>query len=180
MMRRGGWLVSWALLGMFAFATVAEAQEVSSVVSRAGRFVFGGSLGFQTGTVDDTAVAVGLGLDYYLTDNFSIGPLVQLGTTSDLLQLGVSVQAKYTFDLAGLPALKPHVEAGLGLLTTDLDRPGGGQDDTSYLIPLGVGLEYRLTPRVSLDTTLLFNFTNLDVESDSFFVTWFLGVRIPF
>lgn len=183
MHKRGVWFVGSLVLVALLLGATAEAQEVPASVSRAGRFVFGAGLGLQADTLDDTAFAVGAGGDYFFTNNFSLGPLLQFGLTSDLFQLGLTAQAKYTFDLPQVPALKPHVEGGIGFLYADLDRPGTGKkDDTSFLIPLGVGVEYRLSPRISLDTTAFFNFTDVTVRNkdENFFFTWLLGVRIPF
>lgn len=174
-----GFLVLAALL----ICAVAEAQQVPAAVSRAGRFVFGAGLGFQAKTVDDTAFAIGLSGDYFFTNNLSIGPLMQFGVTSDLFQFGLSAQAKYTFDIPQVRELKPHLEGGIGFLYANLDRPGhGSKDDTSFLIPLGVGVEYRMSPRLSLDTTAFFNFTDITVRNKDkdFFFTWLLGVKVPF
>lgn len=183
MTKRWLWLTGSLLLASLLFGAVAEAQQVPSSVTRAGRFVFGAGVGLQGDTVDDTAFALGVSGDYYLNNNLSIGPLLQFGLTGDLFQLGLTAQAKYTFDLPDLPAIKPHLEAGIGFVYADLDQPRGRSgDDTSFLIPLGVGLEYRLSSRISLDTTLFFNFTDLDIgnKNDNFFLTWLVGVRIPF
>jgi hypothetical protein len=183
MTRRFRRLTGCLLAAMLSIGALAEAQEVPSSLSRAGRFVLGAGLGLQADTLDDTVFAFGFSGDYYLTSNFSLGPLMQIGTSSDLFQFGLSAQAKYTFDIPEFPALKPHLEAGIGFLYADLDRPGvRGGDDTSFLVPLGVGFEYRFNPRLSLDTTLLFNFTDLNVRGgdDNFFLTWLIGVRIPF
>jgi hypothetical protein len=171
------------LVAFLLVAAVADAQQVPSAATRARRFVFGAGVGLQGDTVDDTAFGLGVSGEYFLSNNLSIGPLFQFGLTGDLFQFGLTAQAKYTFDIPDLPALLPHLEAGLGFIYADLDRPGDrGGDDTSFLIPLGVGLEYRLTSRISLDTTVFFNFTDLDVGSgdDNFFLTWLVGVRIPF
>jgi len=183
MMKRSLWFAGYLLLVPLLAGTVAEAQQVPSSVSRAGRFVFGAGLGFQANTVDDTAFAIGLSGDYFFTNNLSVGPLKQIGVTGDLFQLGLTAQAKYTFDLPRVPELKPHLEGGIGFLYANLDRPGhGSKDDTSFLIPLGVGFEYRLNPRLSLDTTALFNFTDVSVRNKDrdFFFTWLVGVKIPF
>ena len=183
MMKRSLWFVGCLLLATLLASTMAEAQQVPPSVSRAGRFVFGAGLGLQANTVDDTAFAIGLSGDYFFTNNLSIGPLMQFGLTSDLFQFGLSAQAKYTFDLPQVPELKPHLEGGIGLLYASLDRPGrGSKDDTSFLFPLGVGLEYRLNPRLSLDTTAFFNLTDISVRNKEkdFFFTWLLGVKIPF
>jgi len=97
--------------------------------------------------------------DYYLSQGFSIGPLFQFGFTGDLFQFGFSGQAKYTFDLKAIPALKPHVEAGVGVVYADLDLSRGrSEHDTSFLFPLGIGAEYRPSNSLSLDNTFLFNF----------------------
>jgi opacity protein-like surface antigen len=104
-----------------------------------------------------------------------------MGFTGDLFQLGVTAQAKYTFDLKQIPALKPHVEAGIGFIYSNLDgRLWEDEDDASFLIPLGIGAEYRLTDSISLDTNFLFNFTNLDVRDKEFFFTWLVGIRYRF
>jgi hypothetical protein len=159
---------------------IAEAQQYTAD-RRTDRFFFGATLGFQTDTPDSTAYAIGLYGDYYLTRGLSIGPLLQMGFTDDLMQLGLTAQAKYTFDLANIPQLKPHVQAGLGFIYADLDQGNWrSEDDTSFLIPFGVGAEYKLTNSISLDTTILFNITNLDVGDEDFFVTWLIGLKFAF
>src|SRR5574337_460057 len=170
-----------AVLGLFfLLAGVAEAQQVRSTESRTGKFVFGASMGLAGDTPDGTAFALGLSGDYYITQGFSIGPLLQMGFTGDLFQLGLTAQTKYTFDLPRVPELKPHVDGGLGFIYADLDQPGGHKHGTSFLIPIGGGVEYKLNDRISLDTTLLFNFTDLHVQNEHFFVTWLVGVKVPF
>lgn len=183
MRRRSVWFAGCLLLAALLASAAADAQQVPASVSRAGRFVFGAGLGLQANTVDDTALAVGLSGDYFFTNSLSIGPLMQFGMTNDLFQFGLSAQTKYTFDLPRMPELKPHLEGGIGFLYANLDKPGrGNKDDTSFLIPLGVGFEYRLNPRLSLDTTAFFNFTDISVKNKDrdFFFTWLLGVKIPF
>jgi opacity protein-like surface antigen len=104
-----------------------------------------------------------------------------MGFTGDLFQLGFSAQARYTFDIDAIPALKPHIEAGIGFIYADLNRSRGrDEDDVAILFPLGFGLEYRLTKSLSLDTNFLFNFTDLDVRDDYFFFTWLVGMRYRF
>jgi hypothetical protein len=173
---RAGAVLSLVLL----LAGVADAQERRLTESRTGKFALGMGIGLAGDTPDGTAFAAGASVDYYFTQGFSIGPLLQTGFTGDLFQFGLSAQAKYTFDLPQIRELKPHVEGGIGFLHADLNRPGGDESDTSYLIPIGMGVEYKLSPRLSLDTTLLFNFTDVDVRNEDFFVTWLVGVRLPF
>ena len=174
--------VVWVVITvvMVALTPIAEAQQYATD-RRIDKFFFGAAMGLQTDTPDSTAYAIGLYGDYYLTRGLSIGPLLQMGFTDDLMQLGLTAQAKYTFDLANIPQLKPHVQAGLGFIYADLDQGSGrSEDDTSFLIPFGVGAEYKLTDSISLDGTVLFNITDLDVRDEDFFMTWFLGLKFAF
>ena len=165
----------------FALTPFTEAQGVQSEEERTGKIILGGGLGLMADTPDGTAFALGLSGDYYFTQGFSVGPLLQMGFTGDLFQLGLTAQAKYTFDIEQIPALKPHIELGIGFIYGDLNRSGGrDEDDFGVLFPLGFGVEYRLTKSISLDTNFLFNFTDLNVRDESFFFTWLVGVRYRF
>jgi len=172
------WVVIAAVI--VVLTPIAEAQQYTAD-RRTDKFFFGAALGLMTDTPDSTAYAIGLYGDYYLTRGLSIGPLLQMGFTDDLMQLGLTAQAKYTFDLANIPQLKPHVQAGLGFIYADLDLGNGrSEDDTSFLIPFGIGAEYKLTDSISLDGTVLFNITDLDVRSEDFFMTWLIGLKFAF
>jgi opacity protein-like surface antigen len=169
------------IVAFLALTRFGEAQNVQSEDQRAGRYIFRAGLGLQANTPDGTAFALGFSGEYYVTQGFSLGPLLQMGFTGDLFQLGLTYQAKYTFDLKEIPALQPHMEAGVGFIYADLDRGrGGSEHDFSFLFPLGIGAEYRLTNSISLDNTFLFNFTDLDVRDTHFFFTWLVGLRYRF
>jgi hypothetical protein len=139
-------------------------------------------LGLQAGTADGTAFALGFKADYYLDEHFSLGPLLQFGFTGDLTQVGMSAQAKYTFDMPRIPELKPHLQGGLGFIHVNVDCPplpcaGGDDNDTGFLIPFGGGFEFEISRNAQLGTTLLLNFTDADV-SPNLFMSWFFGFRI--
>src|SRR5512137_2990669 len=109
-------------IALLVFIGIALASiDANAAENRTGKLFLGTSLGVQSDTADGTAFALGLYGDYYLTPNFSIGPLLQMGFTNDLSQFGLTAQAKYTFDI-GVPKLKPHVQAGLGLIYADIDN----------------------------------------------------------
>ena len=169
------------LLFCLMLALPATAQQ-RAAESRRGKFTVGAALGLQGETADGTAFAIGVSGDYFLTDNISVGPLLQIGLTNDLTQIGFSAQAKYTLDLPDIPDLTPHFQGGIGFIHADVDRgPFFDADDTSFLIPIGVGADYKLTQDISLESTLLFNFTDLDEGvNDNFFITWFVGARFHF
>ncbi len=179
MKKRGLICAGVIILVFLALTQFAEAQRVQSKDQRAGRFILGAGLGLQADTPDGTAFALGFSGDYYVTREFSVGPLLQMGFTGDLFQLGLTAQAKYTLDLKEIPELKPHVEAGLGFIYSDLKK-GRHEDDVSFLIPLGIGAEFKLNNALSLDNTFLFNFTDLKVRDEHFFFTWLVGVKYRF
>jgi len=144
---------------------------------RTGQFTLGVDIGLQAETADATAFALGLSGDYFITHNFSVGPLFQFGFSDDLFQIGPTIQAKYTFDLPANPKLKLHLQGGIGFIYAELPN----SNDTSFLIPLGFGGEYRLNQQISIGSTVLFNITNLDdVRNENFFFTWLTGVRFRF
>ena len=96
--------------------------------------------------------------DRFLQRNVSLGPLVQLGFTGDLTQVGFSGQGKYWIDLPETDnRAKVVLQAGIGFVHADFFR-----NDTSWLIPLGIGVDYALTRTVSLTGTFLLNFPDLD------------------
>jgi hypothetical protein len=185
MRKSAGYLAALLTAVLMLTTGLAEAQtrsaDVPEAVSRAGHFYWGAGLGLMGGTVDGETFALGGNLDYYFTHELSVGPLLQMGITGDLFQPGLSGQVKYMMDVRQIPALKPHVEAGIGFIYANLDRARFSNDDVSFLIPLGFGLEYRFSRRLSLNTTVYLNFTSLDPgKHDNFFTTWLIGARFPF
>ncbi len=125
---------------------------------KTGTLSAGGAIGFLANTPDDAAFAFNVNADYFLNRNVSVGPLFQLAATGDLFQVGFSGQGKFWIDLPGTEnRAKLTLQAGLGFVHSDLF-----ESDTSWLIPLGVGVDYMLTPKISFTTTFLLNFTDLD------------------
>jgi hypothetical protein len=126
----------------------------------AGTWTGGGGLGFLANTADGTAFAMNLNAETFINRSFSVGPLLQLGVTGDLTQIGVSGQVKYWIDLPNIAkGLKLTAQGGLGFVYTDFRG-----DDTSFLVPIGVGLDYALSNTVSATATFLLNFTDVDPD----------------
>jgi hypothetical protein len=122
-----------------------------------GRLIPGGGLGFLGNTPDGTAFAVNGSLDYFVDDQVSLGPLVQMGFTGDQALLGLSGQGKYWFLLPGTNGRsRAAITAGLGFMHADFRG-----DDTSFLIPIGVEYGYSLPSGVDLTATALVNFSDL-------------------
>ena len=172
------WVGLLAVVLALTAAESAMAQHTSSP-DKTGRFELGADIGLMGGTIDGTAFAVGISGDFPVAPHITVGPLLQIGVTGNLTQLGVTGQVKYTLDIPDLPQLKPQFQAGIGFLYADLDFGPSSSSDTSWLIPIGMGLEYRAMKNLYFDTTLLFNFTDMNIrnQSDDFFITWFVGVR---
>jgi hypothetical protein len=96
--------------------------------------------------------------DRFVSRNVALGPLLQLGFTGDMTLIGFSGQAKSWIDIPETDnRLKLVLQAGIGFVHADFR-----QADTSWLVPLGVGLDYAVNQTVSLTTTFLLNFTDLD------------------
>ncbi len=144
-----------------------------------GKVRIGTDIGFHAGTVDDTDFALGAYGDYFLSDQFGVGPLLQFGITDDLFQFGMSIQAKGLFEVFDYSNLFLEVQAGLGFIHADLDMKDTTRSDTSVLVPLGIGLEYRLSEQVSISSKLLFNITSLELRGmadDEFHTSVFFGL----
>ena len=169
------WIGILTVVLLLAVMGSAHAQQTSSQdLTR--RFELGANLGFSGGTIDGTALAIAINGDYLATPHIAVGPLIQFGLTEDLFQIGVSLQAKFFLDLPDTPQLKPHLQIGVGFIHADF---GNTFDDTSWLIPIGMGVEFRVDKNLYLDSTLLLNLTDLNIPgaSDDLHVTWFVGLR---
>jgi hypothetical protein len=124
----------------------------------AGTWTGGGSIGFLANTPDGTAFAFNLNVERMLSSTLSIGPLLQLGFTGDMNQVGFSCHGKYWIDLPETNnRARLALQGGVGFIHSDFFR-----DDTSWLIPIGVGLDFAVNQTISLTADFLLNFTDLD------------------
>lgn len=172
------WIGSLTVILFLAVIGLAYAQQTSPPETMR-KFELGTDIGFSGGTIDGTALAIGISGDYPVAPHVTVGPLMQFALTDNLFQIGVSAQVKLTLDLPDVPELKPQIQAGIGFIHASLDIAGGTADDTSWLIPIGMGLEYRATKNLYFNTTLLLNVTDLNVagRSSDLPVSWFVGLR---
>jgi hypothetical protein len=133
---------------------------------RPGQWSGGGGVGFLGSTPDGAAeFALNGHADYFLTDNFSVGPLAQYAGAGNDFIFGLSTQARYWWDIPGTHNLaKLVVQGGIGFVRAgikDTDGSGTANTYTSFLIPIGVGLDYTVTNRLALTVDALLNFTSL-------------------
>jgi hypothetical protein len=134
-------------------------------------------LGFLADTVDDTMLTMSFQGDYYLDSKFSIGPQLVFSPGDDLTQLTVAGIARYHIPL-GAVSVVPF--GGLGFVYADLDR-GRTDDDVSYSFPFGATAAFHINRTISLASTLIFTFQDLDLDnrknSDNFNIGLLFGFR---
>ncbi len=128
--------------------------------------VWWGGVGFLGHTPDGAAEFAFKGhADYFLTDHFSLGPLAQYAGVGNDFIFGLSAQAKYWWDLSGGGhPVKLVVQGGLGFVRAGIkDSDGSGTADThaSFLIPIGIGLDYAMSKQLALTADVLVNLTSL-------------------
>ena len=132
---------------------------------QAGMWSGGAGLGFL-GHTPDGAAEFGIAghAEYFLTDRLSVGPLAQYAGTGNDFLFGLSGQARYWWPLPGMDGrTKLVVQGGLGFVRagiTDTDS-NTSHTFTSFVVPLGVGLDYALTNRLALTADFLLNVTAL-------------------
>lgn len=156
-MRRGRRIVSLSMGFIMGFVACFGNVPLQAAEPKTGAWSGGGAIGFLGNTPDGTAFATNLNADYFVTHQFSIGPLAQIAATGDLFQFGFSGQGKFWVEpLPGDTRFKLNIQGGIGFLHSDLHT-----SDTSWLIPIGVGLDFAPNEKLSLTSTFLLNFTDV-------------------
>jgi hypothetical protein len=138
--------------------SVATGSVTAAAEPPAGTWSGGAAIGFLGNTPDGTAFATNVHADYFLTRQISVGPLAQFAVTGDLFQVGLSGQVKFWLNLPGVDnRLKVNLQGGLGFLYADRHS-----SDVSWLIPIGVGVDFALNQHLNLMSTFLLNFTDVE------------------
>ena len=132
-------------------------------------------------TADPETFLMNFEAEYHVTENVSIGPVLQIGA-ADLSIIAPYANARFRFpafskDDDFLGKLRLSVQAGLGLAY--YSAPGAGS--TGMLLNFGGGLEYALTDGLSLHSRMLFNVLPVDAFGDNFYYSWeIIGARYRF
>ena len=131
--------------------------------STPGQWSGGAGVGFLANTPDGVEFALAGHADYFLTQRLSAGPLVQYAGAGNDVLVGLSAQARYWWNILGSGKAKLVVQGGIGIVWADIEDTDSGAAGTytSFLIPLGVGLDYAVTRRVAVTADLLLNLTSL-------------------
>jgi hypothetical protein len=131
---------------------------------RPGQWSGGVGAGFLTNTPDGVEFALKGHVDYFAIRGFSVGLLGQATLGGNDHVLGLSVQAKFWWDIPGTRDLvKVVVQGGIGFVGAYIDDTDSGVSDTytSFVIPVGTGIEYTVTERIAATAEFLLNFTSL-------------------
>lgn len=161
------------VVGLLAFSQPTEAQNTDQIQPN---WTLGSGVGIMGNTPGGTAFNFNVYADRFLSRSFSMGPLLQIARTANEFQTAVSAQAKYWLDLPGPSRrMKANLQAGLGFIHADYMA-----GDTSWIIPIGVGVDYVLTPTVALMGTFLLNFAHLETGQGSGHVMPAVTVGIRF
>jgi hypothetical protein len=129
-----------------------------------GRWTGGAGIGFMADTPDGAAEFGFHGhADYIVMPRLSIGPLAQYAGVGNDVLFGASAQARYWWPLQGSERLKLVLQGGLGFIRAGIKDADSGTADTygSFLIPVGIGLDYAISERLALTADVLLNFTSL-------------------
>jgi hypothetical protein len=148
-------------------AKAPAAAPSGSISSRSGHFGAGGCLGF---TVDPDLFAGQAGAEYYVTNEVAVGPLLQGGTGGGGRFWSLAGMVKYSAPLRNTELARPYAEAGIGFANLYFDDLNHGDHTTTFIFPIGGGLEFELTDQVTLDANILF-----DISEDVFVGLYFGG-----
>lgn len=148
-------------LSIVPAGNVSALEPSDSVV---GRWSGGTGIGFLGGTPDGVEFAVNGHLDHFIAEDISIGPLAQYAGAGDDFLFGLSVQGKYWWAIPGMDnQTKLVVQGGIGFVRAGVKEPEIGFGDTysSFLIPLGIGVDHAVNNQVSLTADFMLNITSL-------------------
>lgn len=101
--------------------------------------------------------------DYFVAPRLSVGPLVQYGGVGNDVVAGLSIQARYWWSILASGTVKVVVQGGIGAILADIEDAdtGAAVTDASFVIPLGIGLDYAVSQRVTLTADFILSVTSL-------------------
>lgn len=148
------------------------------VVSASAPRYFSASIGF---TNSPDSFLVGAALSYPLDENFSIGPLVQLGIDDDFFMAAPTLDLRATFALSEDKRVRPFIHGGPGFVYFKEDDRVGDDDETGFLFNLGVGIDYLISDDTTIGTDLMVNYMPDEVLGEHGFFSWqFLKITFHF
>jgi Outer membrane protein beta-barrel domain len=152
-------LAALSLAGL-ATAGVAHADAQDP---RPGRWSGGAGVGFLANSPDGPEPALAGHAQYFVTERLSAGPLVQYAGAGNDVIAGLSIQVRYWWSILASGRARLVVQGGVGFvhaLIEDADS-GAEETDTSFVVPVGIGIDYAVTDRIAVTADLILNVTSL-------------------
>jgi len=142
---------------------------------------------FKTGlgfTHDPTSVLLNFELPYRFDRWVSVAPKIQVGLEEDITIVAPTVNVGVRIpDMPGrgLDRLHPYGFVGMGFAVIEDDGEPNDKRSAGFLVDVGAGLEYQLSPSVFLDSQMTFNFLPKRTQDERFFFAWqIVGLRFAF
>jgi hypothetical protein len=149
----------WWLVGVL----VPGVAHADVKVPSPGQWSGGAGVGLLANTPDGPEFGLMAHADYFLASRLSVGPLVQYGGVGNDVVAAVSVQARYWWSIPARGTPRLVIQGGIGAILVDItDADTGAADsDASFVIPLGIGVDYAVTPRVAVTADFILSVTSL-------------------
>jgi hypothetical protein len=160
-----------------SWSTPARSQPVATLSGWSLR----GGIGFTEGP---DSLLLGFELPYAFDQWVSAGPMLQVGIDSE--NTIVAPSANVTITIADLPGkaldrFKPFVSIGLGFAVIGDDDRQNANTGVGFLIPVGFGVEYPVSDRLSLGSHMTLNFLPEETLNQEFWFSWQVGtIRVAF
>lgn len=130
-------------------------------------------------SADPDSFLIGIALPWEITNEISVGPLVQFGLDDDFTIIAPTMNARYSFDFsssdhAELRRVRPHLEFGAGFAYAKLDGVPSfvDDDDIEFMMNFGLGADYRLSRSWSLGSRMHFNVIPGDLFGENLIYSW--------
>ena len=152
-------------MSVLSVASLIAASAAHGDVSnpRPGQWSGGAGVGFLANTPDGPEFGLAGYADYFVAPRLSVGPLLQYGGVGNDVVAAVSFQAKHWWSIQARGNARLVVQGGIGAIVADIEDSdtGAAVTDASFVIPLGIGLDYAVTRRVALTADFILSVTSL-------------------
>src|SRR5688572_11543492 len=156
MLRRSIPVLSLLTFLLLSFSGMTLSDLACADVSdlRPGQWSGGTGIGFLGSTPDGAAeLALSGHADYFLTRRFSMGLLTQYAGAGNDFLFGLSAQGRYWWDFPGTrDPVKLVLQGGIGFVRAGIKDTDSGTANTytSFVIPIGVGIDYAVTKQLAV------------------------------
>jgi hypothetical protein len=176
-------IVRWAIPLIFV-TMVTSATTARSEAADTSRWSAHAGGGF---TLSPDTALLAVGLDYAIAPQLALGPLVQFGVDDNDTIVAPTANFRYRIDLSNaddaiVRRIEPYVQGGAGIAYVERDRGRRDRDDAEFMLNGGVGLDFRVAPKLSVGSAVLFNGMPVDdAAGERFFFSWqLLTARVHF